>query len=285
MQKTNPVFQGCSMSYDRARLVLFGAPFDTACGPRIGGSFAPAAMRHASHKMESYSFYQKKDLFDCPVCDLGDMDASVVRGTELLEAVETETRRLAGDGKIPLLLGSSPMTSLGSVRALYQKYPRLHVVQFGAHARLKDQYDGKELHSLCIMRRCYELLGENRIHQFCIRSGSREEVQFASAHTDIHPLGFEWLQPTMDQTRLRQNPIYFTLNLDCLDPSVFSASEQPILNGVSFLQLLEAIRIVCRGWIVGADVTGLLPASDSDGTSARVASQVIRELILSMLRT
>ena len=77
-------------------------------------------------------------------------------------------------------------------------------------------------------------------------------------------------------------PVYFTIDLDCLDPSVFPGTGTPEAGGVSFLQLLEAIRTVCTARIVGADVNELAPMLDASGVSTATACKVLRELLLAL---
>ena len=149
-------------------------------------------------------------------------------------------------GKFPLLLGGEHLVTLAAVRAAAAKYPDLHIIHFDAHADLRDDYLGAKLSHACVLRRCHEILGDDHIHQFCIRSGEREEFQFARKHTDFHPFTFEGLKETVRELKEKQVPVYFTIDLDCLDPSVFPGTGTPEAGGVSFVELLEAIRTVSQ---------------------------------------
>ena len=62
-------FIGCDSSYRTAGIVLYGAPFDSTTSYRPGARFGPAAIRHESYGLETYSPYQDKDLTDCNVFD------------------------------------------------------------------------------------------------------------------------------------------------------------------------------------------------------------------------
>ena len=66
-----------------------------------------------------------------------------------------------------------------------RKFPDLEIVHFDAHADLRDDYLGAKLSHACVLRRCHELVGDGRIHQFCIRSGDNSEFAFARASTPI----------------------------------------------------------------------------------------------------
>ena len=187
-------------------------------------------------------------------------------------------------GKFPLLLGGEHLVTLAAVRAVAAKYPDLHIIHFDAHADLRDDYLGARLSHACVLRRCHDLLGDGRIHQFCIRSGEREEFRFAAQHTDFHPLSFDGLEETVKELKEKNVPIYFTIDLDCLDPAVFPGTGTPEAGGVTFLELLEAIRTVAQANVVGADVNELAPMLDASGVSTATACKVLRELLLAIAK-
>ena len=133
-----------------------------------------------------------------------------------------------------------------------------------------------------MLRRCHDLVGDGRIHQFCIRSGDREEFQFAARHTDMHKFDFTGLAELTDWLCQTDVPVYLTIDLDCLDPSAFPGTGTPEAGGVSFLQLLGAIRTVTKANIIGADVNELAPMLDQSGVSTAMACKVLRELLLAL---
>ena len=249
-------FIGCDSSFEEAEIVLYGAPFDSTTSFRPGARFGPSAIRHESFGLETYSPYQDRD-----------------RAEEILK-----------EGKMPLLLGGEHLVTLAAVRAAAGRYPGLHIIHFDAHADLRDDYLGAHLSHACVIRRCYDILGDGRIHQFCIRSGEREEFRFAKEHTDFHPFTFEGLEETVQELARKQVPVYFTIDLDCLDPSVFPGTGTPEAGGVSFLELLAAIRKVSELNIVGADVNELAPMLDPSGVSTATACKVVRELLLAVAK-
>ena len=158
----------------------------------------------------------------------------------------------------------------------------MHIIHFDAHADLRNDYLGAELSHACVMRRCYEILGDNKIHQFCIRSGEKSEFSFAEQHTDMHKFSFDGLDELTENLKQSQTPVYFTIDMDCLDPSVFSGTGTPEAGGVQFSQLLEAIIKVSKTNIVGADINELAPMLDISGASTAVACKVLRELLLAI---
>ena len=277
-------FIGCESSFEEASIVLYGAPFDSTTSFRPGARFGPSAMRHESFGLETYSPYQDKDLIDISVFDSGDLELCFGSSEIALSDIQKRAEEILGAGKFPLLLGGEHLVTLAAVRAVAAKYPDLHIIHFDAHADLRDDYLGAKLSHACVLRRCHEIVGDSHIHQFCIRSGEREEFQFASRHTDFHPFTFEGLGETVRELKEKQVPVYFTIDLDCMDPSVFPGTGTPEAGGVSFLELLKAIRTVSQANLVGADVNELAPMLDASGVSTATACKVLRELLLAIAK-
>lgn len=277
-------FIGCESNFEEASIVLYGAPFDSTTSFRPGARFGPSAMRHESFGLETYSPYQDKDLIDISVFDSGDLELCFGSSEIALSDIQKRAEEILKAGKFPLLLGGEHLVTLGAVRAAAAKYPDLHIIHFDAHADLRDDYLGAKLSHACVLRRCHEIVGDGHIHQFCIRSGEREEFQFASRHTDFHPFTFEGLGETVRELKEKQVPVYFTIDLDCMDPSVFPGTGTPEAGGVSFLELLKAIRTVSQANLVGADVNELAPMLDTSGVSTATACKVLRELLLAIAK-
>ena len=284
MRQNVETFLACEASYEEAGIVLFGAPFDSTTSFRPGARFGSAAIRHESYGVETYSPYQDKDLEEIKVFDSGDLELCFGSAERALADIEERADRILADGKLPLLVGGEHLVTLGSVRAAARKYPELHIVHFDAHADLRDEYLGASLSHACVIRRCHDLLGDGRLHQFCIRSGLREEFEFAKKHTDFHPFSFDGLQETVEELRRTNVPVYLTIDLDCLDPSCFPGTGTPEAGGVNFPQLLEAILAVCQCNVVAADVNELAPTLDTSGISTAMACKVMRELMLALAK-
>ena len=284
LNKNIETFIGCDCEYEEAQIVLFGAPFDSTTSFRPGARFGSAAMRHESFGLETYSPYQDKELTDYKVFDSGDLELCFGSAESALADIEERTEQIVKDGKLPLLLGGEHLVTLGTVRALKKQYPDLHIIHFDAHADLRADYLGAKLSHACVIRRCHELLGDERIHQFCIRSGEKAEFLFAREHTDMHKFGFHGLMELVKELRENNTPVYLTIDLDCLDPSVFPGTGTPEAGGVSFMQLLDAIRLVAETNVIGADVNELAPMLDASGVSTATACKVLRELLLALCK-
>lgn len=278
--KNIETFLGCDADYDEARIVLFGAPFDSTTSYRPGTRFASKTMRAESYGLETYSPYQDLDLEDCKIFDGGDLELCFGDTSLALQDITECTREILKDGKLPLMIGGEHLVTLGAVRAVFEKYPDLHVIHFDAHADLREEYLGATLSHATVLHRVWDLVGDGKIFQFGIRSGERAEFAWGKDHVTTRKFDFEGLEEVIE--KLKGKPVYFTLDLDVLDPSVFPGTGTPEAGGVSFLQLLEAVMKVGELNLVGCDINELSPLLDASGASTAVALKVLRELLLKL---
>lgn len=275
-------FMGCDAAYEEADIVLFGVPFDSTTSFRPGTRFAGQAIRNDSYGLETYSPYQDRDLTEKRIFDCGDLELSIGNAQMVLEQIEACAKQILTDGKLPFMIGGEHLVTLGSVRAVARKYPDMHIIHFDAHTDLRQDYLGVELSHACVLRRCWEILGDGRIHQFGIRSGEKEEFEWAKqGHTDLHLFNLEGLEQTIE--KLKGKPVYFTVDLDVLDPSFFPGTGTPEPGGIAFMSLMHAVTKVCgQTNLVGCDVNELCPGYDQSGGSTAVACKIIREMLIAL---
>ena len=276
-------FIAAEADFDEARAVIFGAPFDGTTSFRPGTRFGPGAIRAESDGIETYSPYQNKDLEDIAVFDSGDLLLPFGNTEAVLEEICARTAEILEAGKMPVMLGGEHLVTLGAVRAMVQKYPELHIIHFDAHTDLRDDYLGERLSHATVIRRCHDLLGDGRIHQFGIRSGERAEWDFAFAHTDFHPFN---VKDVLDVVLALGSdvPVYVTLDLDVIDPSLFCGTGTPEAGGVFFQDLEEALLALEALNVVGFDMNELSPHYDASGVSTAVACKVLREMLLAYVK-
>ncbi|MBN1047954.1 agmatinase [Clostridium botulinum] len=280
MNKNVETFIGCDNNYDESKIVVFGAPFDSTTSFRPGTRFASKVMRSESFGIETYSIYQDRDLEDICIFDGGDLELSFGNPENALTDIENFTAKLINDNKIPCMIGGEHLVTLGAFRAISKKYPDIHVIHFDAHADLRDEYLGQKLSHATVMHRIWDIIGDNRIFQFGIRSGEKSEIYWGQNHVFTNKLNFHRLEQITNE--LKGKPVYFTLDLDVLDPSVFPGTGTPEAGGVTFMELLKAILDVSKLNIVGMDINELCPIYDQSGSSTALACKVLRELLLSI---
>ena len=277
-------FIGCDKPFDDAKVVLFGAPYDSTTSFRPGTRFGPAAMRAESFGIETYSMLQDRDLAeDASVFDSGDLELPFGAPDAALDMIESRASEILDAGKIPFLLGGEHLVTLGSVRAVAKRYPNLHIVHFDAHADLREDYLGVKLSHACVLRRCHDILGDGRIFQFGIRSGTRDERQFMKdGHVTTELFSDSTLQEVIKKIGPNA-PVYLTVDLDVIDPSEFPGTGTQEAGGFKFLQLLGDLRQICENLnVVALDNVELSPALDPTGRSTALACKLLREELLSL---
>lgn len=278
MHKNIHTFIGCESEYKDANVVIFGAPFDSTTSYRPGTRFASSAIRNESFGIETYSPYQDRDLQDYQIYDGGDLELPFGDPKDALDQIEAYVTQVLEDGKLPLMIGGEHLVTLGAVRSVVKKYEDLHIIHFDAHADLRNDYLGVTLSHATVLRRCHELVGDHKIFQFGIRSGDREEFRWAKEHVTTCKFNFSTLDKVVEQ--LNGKPVYVTLDLDVLDPSVFPGTGTPEAGGVTFMELLEALKKVSKLSIVGMDMNELSPIYDQSGASTALACKILREILL-----
>ena len=239
-------------------------------------------MRSESFGIETYSAYQDLDLLDTKIFDGGDLELVFGNPESALNDIEKMSAKILDDGKLPIMIGGEHLVTLGSVRAVFDRNPNLHIVHLDAHADLREDYLGQKLSHATVMRRCHDLVGDGKIYQFGIRSGDRDEFEFTKKHTITNRFdttGIEKLPELIGDA-----PVYFTIDLDVLDPSIFPGTGTPEAGGISFLELLKAIDVVSKLNVVGCDVNELSPIYDQTGSSTALACKILRELMLKLYK-
>ncbi|MCG8540951.1 MAG: agmatinase [Clostridia bacterium] len=275
-------FIGCESSFEESDLVLFGAPFDGTSTFRPGSRFGPNKIRIDSYGLETYSPYLNKDLLDYRIHDAGDIDLIFGNTSVALDTIKSFTERVLANNKRPLMIGGEHLVTLPALRAVYEKHEDIVLLHFDAHTDLREDYMGESLSHSTVIRKAWEFLGDNRIFQFGIRSGLKEEFIWAEreGHTFINKFGYDKLESVV--SKVKDKPVYVTIDLDILDPSVFPGTGTPEPGGIDFNDMLKILKTISTLNILGADVVELAPDYDPTGVSTAVASKVIRELMLAM---
>ncbi|NHN31984.1 agmatinase [Paenibacillus agricola] len=279
------VFMLSSDNYEASKAVIYGMPMDYTVSFRPGSRFGPARIREVSVGLEEYSPYLDKSLDEMTYFDAGDLMLPFGNAARSLEIIGDYVRGLLNDNKFPLGLGGEHLVSWPVFREMYAKYPDLAIVHFDAHADLREQYEGEPLSHSTPLRKAAGLIGGRNIYQFGIRSGSREEFQYARENINFHP--FEVLEPLKKVLpELAGRPIYLTIDIDVLDPSCAPGTGTAEAGGITSKELLGAIHAMAAANlnVVGADVVEVAPAYDPTEQTQIVAAKLIREILLGLVK-
>jgi agmatinase len=283
MEAQNNCFIGFEDGYEESRAVLFGVPFDGTTSFKPGARFAPSAMREDSWAIESYSPYLDKDLEELKLFDYGNLELPFGDKKRALRIIQEHVETIINANKVPIMIGGEHLVSLAPVKALSKKYDDLHIIHFDAHTDLRNDYLGESLSHATVLRRIYDQVGDDRLNQFCIRSGLKEEFEWAKEHAHLEKFTFKTLKSRVDI--LKDKPVYITIDLDVFDPSVFPGTGTPEPGGINFHEMLEIIETLSKlENVVGLDVVELSPKHDASGVSTAVACKTLRELVLATIK-
>ncbi len=269
-------------NFDECRQILVGLPFDGTCSFRPGTRFAPARIRTASIGIESYSPYFDKDIDDIDFFDAGEIDFPFGNTARTLEMIYTATKEVLSAGKFWFGVGGEHLVTFPAVKAYFEKYPDLYLVHFDAHTDLREDYLGEKLSHASVIKRCTDLIGFENLCQVGIRSGEKTEFELMRVHDTLVKTPEEF-EKKLD--KIGNRPIFWTVDLDILDPSIFPGTGTPEPGGLGFNELMKYFKIISRKNVVGCDMNELSPMCDVSDNSTVLAAKVLREMLCACERT
>jgi len=275
-------FLGSTWGELPAKVAILGVPFDSTASYRAGSRFGPQAIRQGSLSLEMYSPFLSRGLVDLDFTDLGDLDVPPGSAARMVDAVQEEVERIISTDTVPALLGGEHTITLGAIRALFKKYPTMHLLQLDAHTDLREEWMGERINHATVIKRIMDFLPAEHIHRLGIRSGTKEEWELARIPL---PLENGNRDITNVMHRIPENvPLYITVDLDVFDPSLMPGTGNPEPMGITYREFIQLIRLISEHNIIGFDVVELAPQFDPSGVSSIVAASVMREMLLSMVK-
>ncbi|WP_277679674.1 agmatinase [Gracilibacillus dipsosauri] len=280
------VFILSRQDHEKADVILYGMPMDWTVSFRPGSRFGPNRIREASIGLEEYSPYLDRHLEEVNYFDAGDIPLPFGNAERSLEMIKAYVRKILAKGKFPLGLGGEHLVSWPILEAMFEKYPDLAVIHIDAHADLRIEYEGEELSHSTPIRKVCEKFGAENVYSFGIRSGMREEFQYAK-ESGMYMAKFEVVEPLRKVLpTLLHRPIYVTIDIDVLDPAYAPGTGTAEAGGITSKELLEAIHLIAKSGvsIVGADLVEVAPVYDPTEKTAIAASKFIREILLGWVK-
>ncbi|TCP23021.1 agmatinase [Scopulibacillus darangshiensis] len=276
------VFIMSRKDYDAADVVIYGMPMDYTVSFRPGSRFGPNRIREASIGLEEYSPYMDKHLEEVNYVDVGDMLFPFGNAGKSLDIIEKYIDKLLADGKFPLGLGGEHLVTWPVIKAMHKKYPDMALIHIDAHADLREQYEGEVLSHSTPVRKACDLIGPENVYSFGIRSGMREEFEFAK-QSGMTMEKFNVAEPLKKHLpKLAGRHVYVTIDIDVLDPAFAPGTGTAEAGGITSKELLEAIMQIAKAdlKVIGADLVEVAPAYDPTEQTSIAASKFIREILL-----
>ncbi|MBU3571795.1 agmatinase [Priestia aryabhattai] len=276
------VFIGSHPAFEESEAVLYGMPMDWTVSYRPGSRFGPTRIREVSIGLEEYSPYLDRELEEVKYFDAGDIPLPFGNPQRSLNMIEEYIDQLLAADKFPLGMGGEHLVSWPVMKAMYKKYPDLAIIHMDAHTDLREEYEGEPLSHSTPIRKVAELIGPENVYSFGIRSGMKEEFQWAKEN-GIHISKFEVLEPLKEiLPSLAGRPVYVTIDIDVLDPAHAPGTGTVDAGGITSKELLASIHALAKSdlRIVGGDLVEVAPIYDPSEQTANTASKLIREMIL-----
>ncbi|HAF71243.1 MAG: Arginase/agmatinase/formimionoglutamate hydrolase [Acetothermia bacterium 64_32] len=263
-------FLAADRPFEKAKVAILGVPLERTVSFRGGPAQAPAAIRLASDSVEPYSAIFRADLQGIGLCDLGDIDVHMPL-VQVLSSLGRETEKLLQAGKFPVVLGGEHTITLGAVRGAKAALGRLQLLALDAHSDLREEYEGERVCHATVLRRSWEEV--ERLVIVGARSFFGGEVR--------EPV---FVQPSELSDRLDPKvPVWLSLDLDALDPSLCPGVTNPEPGGLSYREVIEVFRALQGFNVVGLDLVELAPPYDPSGVSAVTAAKLVIEAICAFL--
>jgi len=273
-------FMASSDDYEASKAVLFGIGQDFTTSYRPGTRFGPIRIREASYGVEEFSYHSLASLADKAFFDLGDVAVVFGDPKESMNRAEQVCRKIVQDGKLPLMMGGEHLVTLPCVKTVHEKYgDDLLLLQFDAHADLREDYLGNPLSHAAVMRRCLDFLPSKNLYQFGIRSGTVDEYKFGSTHCNLYP--HEVMRPLREVLpTLGKRPVYITIDIDVCDPAFAPGTGTPEPGGITSREMIDAVLALKDLNVVGFDVVEIAPGLDHSDRTVVLGAKLIREAIL-----
>jgi agmatinase len=278
------VFSGLQKTFEEAKYVIFGVPFDATSTYRTGARFGPNAIRQASLNIETYSFRSKIDIEDLALHDAGDLHASM-DAQKTVDMTRLVVEDILAAGKIPVALGGEHTVTLGVAKGLGARAAKTAIVSFDAHLDLRCEFLGSTLSHTTFMQLTSEEVKPAKIFEVGTRSACKEELAYAKkagveffTSQQIIKQGSNRVAEQLKEKLLPYENVYLTVDMDVLDPAFAPAVQNPEPEGITTSALLDIACALCDKRVVGFDVVEIAPIYDQ-GVSVLVAAKVIFEIL------
>ena len=270
-----------------------GIPFDLGTSNRGGARFGPRQIRSESVLLRPYNMATKAAPFDSlRVADMGDVAINPYSLSDSILRIEQAFDRIVAAGCAPISLGGDHTVTLPILRAMRKRHGPVGLIHIDAHADVNDTMFGEKIAHGTPFRRAVEegLLDPQRVVQIGLRGTGYTAEDFDWCRSQgfrvvqVEECWGRSLAPLMQEVRERvgSGPVYFTLDIDGIDPAFAPGTGTPEIAGLTVPQVLEVIRGSWGLNLVGADVVEVSPPYDAQGTTALVAANLAYELLCVM---
>ncbi len=254
-----------SPSYEEAKVAVLPVPYEATVSYGKGTGMGPDAILDASTQVELYDEQTGCEPYRIGVATLPHLDLSGIDHERIGEVITPAVSKVLADGKWPLVLGGEHSITPPVVEAVQKKFPDVTVVQFDAHADLRDSYEGSKMSHACAMARVREIVKD--AVQIGIRNLSEPEAKLARekqykifyAHQVHHDK--DWIKKAVDV--IKSEEVYITFDLDGFDSTLMPATGTPEPGGIGWYDAVDFMNeLFAKKKVVGMDIVELAPIAN-----------------------
>ncbi|MGD9874825.1 MAG: agmatinase [Kiritimatiellia bacterium] len=258
---------------ENAKFHILPVPYEKSTSYGEGTDRGPSAILNASQQLElfdGHSIPAEDGIYThLPVdCDLTE--------ERVLADIAEQIGKIHHAGHIPVMLGGEHTVTYGAIKALHDAGEKFGIIQFDAHADLRNEYEGSKWSHACVMRRAVEM--GIPLCQIGVRSLSLEDLEVRVEHAIMHYDMEDMVEKGIDMNLVLDNfpkRVYVTFDVDALDPSIMPGTGTPEPGGMQWYgthNILNHIADRCE--VIGFDVVEVAPLEGShisEFTAARLA--------------
>ena len=276
-------FADAESSFDEAKIVIFGAPYDKTSSFRRGTCKAPNEIRQASWNFETFNIKTGRDLTEVKFHDYGDLEIKADSPKDMVKKIRDFTSLLIKKNKFPIAIGGEHSITSGIIQA----FPKnIAVLCLDAHLDFRQDYENEPYNHACTIRRIADHVDIKNIALLGFRSAEKEEFIDANNQglfcIDSYTIKKIGIKKILDKTKeyLGDKKIYFSLDIDVFDVSYAPGTSTPEPFGLTQWEILDIIDFFSSQFI-GFDIVEVCPPYDTGQTSI-LAAKIVRYIIESV---
>ena len=252
-----------------------------------GTKYGPKEIIKASHQVELYD----EELNCEPFKDVGVKTIKPFKISKninkALKQISHLNQKSIEKNLFPLTLGGEHSITVGCIEPFVKKYKNVTILQFDAHADLRNSYNNQKYSHASAMRRCLDFKNVNLI-SVGIRNISKEEIPFLKKNTNRIKIFWAKDQKKWNlkyfKKLIKNKDVYLTFDVDGLDSSIMPATGTPEPGGLFWYEALSLIKTTFKNAnVIGADINELAPIKGFNSYNFLVAKLAYKILTYKFL--
>jgi agmatinase len=242
---------------EKAAVYLQNIPYDGTSTWGKGANEGFAAFIDAAENMELYDIETDSEVYKRGIHILPTITEDH-SAEEVYKAVYASTKMLLNKNKFLTFFGGEHSISIGIIKAFYEKYPNITILQLDAHADLRISYMGSAYNHACAL---HDASKNANLVQVGIRSMEACEKEYMDYSKVFFAEAIyqktEWMEKAID---LMTTQVYITIDLDAFDPSIMPATGTPEPGGLDWYTSIQFLKkVFTKKKVMGFDIVELAP--------------------------